>query len=199
MEQHSNQTELQEIRDQLALLHRKLDREVVVNENMLRGLVRNNVTTLDRIARRTILLQLLGALYSWFFLKLGISVWFCCTTTALFLIAAACTYLVHQCIQANDIASNDLIEVYRKTYRLKHRYANWLKVGIPTLSLWFVWLIIEIKYFSTIPPEAKIYFICGCIAGIIVGSIIGFHKYRKTMHLINHILQDIDEFKQEKE
>lgn len=197
MEQHSNQTELQEIREQLALLHRKIDREVTINENTLRELVRNNVSRLDRIATRTIILQLLGALYSWSFLRFGISFWFCCTTTLLFLIAAVCTYIFHQGIQAADIASNDLVEVCRKTYRLKRQYANWLKIGIPTLGGWFVWLILEIEYGSTIPAESKIYFTAGCIAGIIIGGIIGFYKHRKTIHIMNRILQDIGECRTE--
>ena len=76
------------MREQLTLLHRKLDREIIVNEKMIRKIVSQKISTLDSVARRTIILQLLAASYSLSFFRIGISTWFCCLTIVALLLAA---------------------------------------------------------------------------------------------------------------
>lgn len=197
MEQYSNHTELQEMREQLTLLHRKLDRKIIVNEKMIRKIVTQKISTLDNVTRRTIILQLLAASYSLSFFRIGISTWFCCLTIVALLLAAFHTYTTHHGLQVKDVVSDDLAEIYKKTYRLKRRYADWLKIGIPLACLWFAWLIFEIRTASAIDEESRQFFIYGCIAGVIAGIVIGFYKHRKTLYTMDNILQEIDDFRQE--
>lgn len=184
------------MREQLTLLHRKLDREIIVNEKMIRKIVTQKISTLDNVARRTIILQLLAASYSLSFFRIGIPAWFCCLTIVALLLAALQTYTFHHGLQVKDVVSDDLAEIYKKTYRLKRRYAHWLKIGIPLACLWFAGLIFEIKTASSIDEESKQFFIYGCITGLIAGIVIGFCKHRKTLYTMNNILQEIDEFTQ---
>lgn len=185
------------MREQLSLLHRKLDREIIVNEKMIRKIVTQKISTLDNVGRRTIILQLFAVSFSLSFFRIGISPWFCCLTIAALLFAAYHTYTSHHGLQVKDVVSDDLVEIYKKTYRLKRRYANWLKIGIPLACLWFAWLVFEIRTVSFLDEESRRFFIYGCIAGFAAGIVIGYSKHRKTLHIMDNILQEIDEYRKE--
>lgn len=190
--------ELQEMKEQLALLKDTLRKEQIVNDRLLREAMRGKV---ERIHRRAWVVGLC-ALYVctiglWSFYEIGLSKWFLGATVVMMIYSVVKTVLMHRRLAAHSVMTDDLRTVAHAAKRLKEDYIRALYGGMAMAFAWVVWLALEILLGQTIYAESSLV-ARGAVIGImliggIVGFIIGYRMHRRVLSLCDDIIRQVEE------
>jgi len=190
--------ELQEMREQMALLKDTLRQEQIVNNRLLREAMRGKVESIHRKAWVTGLCAafvLTFGLYS--FRSIGLSWWFIGGTTLMMLYSVADTLLIHRRLRISSVMTDDLRTVAYAARRMKKEYMRSLRIGWVISVLWIVWLGIEIIRGQTIFAEssmvARIVVLGLMLFGGGVGFVIGYRMYRRVLDLCDDIIRQVEE------
>ena len=191
MDKDNNIEELEMMKKQLEVLKDKLDKETIINEQLMRKAMKDKVSKLHKEAIIIACVALFGIPYcTWVFSFMHMSELFIIVTDIFFAIAIVYTYITHKGLKANDLLNGNLIEVSYKITRMRHLESAWLRFSIPFIICWFTWFIFELMKQNG--DEAKGMAIGGVVGGVI-GGIIGIMKYRKSRKKSQEILLQIKE------
>ena len=192
-----NNTELEQMKEQMNLLKEKIEKEKIVNQQLLRVAMKEKVSSLNRDAIIFVILGIVAIPYcTWVFISiLNMSWWFIGVTDLFFLAAIVYTYFSHKDIKAKELMDGNLIEVSKKIMRMRRMYANWLKFSIPFVIVWFVWFLFEVLGNNV--DEGTPFAIGGTVGGII-GGFIGTKMYYRTRNKTLDVIQQIKELTEEK-
>ncbi|MBE6276575.1 MAG: hypothetical protein E7096_09615 [Bacteroides sp.] len=194
MNEYMDSRELMEMREQLAILTQKLEKETIVNERLMRSAMKAKASWIRRkaIIESAITLIMLPY-FIWVMPGLcGISVEFCIFTCFFMVLALGYNYYIHSHFQPNKFTHGNLLEARKDTLMLKKFYANWLKfIGIPFIVVFFTWFIHDIT--QVIHGEELQDVLGGMAIGIVLGSIIGIYRYKKTQRTADEILEQIED------
>ena len=194
MNEYIDSKELQQMKEQLAILTQKLDKETIVNERLMRNAMKNKASWLRRKAILESAITLIMLPYFiWVMPGLcGISVELCVFTCFFMVLALGYNFYIHTHFQPEKFTHGNLLEARQDTLMLKRFYANWLKfIGIPFIVVFFAWFIHDMA--QVIHGEALQGVLGGMAIGIIIGGIIGIYRYRKTQRTADEILAQIEE------
>lgn len=183
--------EFKQMKEQIAILNRKLNEEVVVNKELLRKIVKNKVSGMNRyVGIMNSLALLLIPFYIWACSWLGVSWWFCGVFCLFLLTAIMHGYFTHKRLQTTDLMSDDLLVVAQKLVEMKSRYSIWRKFSIPFIIVLLCWFFIELQLVG----RANI--ISFVIAGVL--SIwVAYKQYHKIHSQLDDIQREIDELMKE--
>ncbi|MCR4603680.1 MAG: hypothetical protein K5683_09155 [Prevotella sp.] len=189
--------ELEDMRQQMAALKKKLDEQEIVNDRIIRQSMKRNVLNINRKYYIVMALGLFMIPYGyWVFVKLsGFSMAFWIGTSIFMLVCVANTYITGRDLRADSLIQDDLLEARRKVARAKKRDSQWLLVGIPLVVLWMMWFFYECtttessEGLGSIPNEPLAW---GGVVGGIVGTIIGLKIHFKTQHQYEEIIDQIE-------
>lgn len=185
--------ELMEMKEQLSILTKKLERETIVNERLMRSVTKEKISKMQRyVLIKAIAIACLVPYMHFITYWLGISPWFCAFTFLLLVLALFSDYLIHRNLRSDEAMSSNLLEVRRKALRIKQAHQNWIKFRIPIHTIWICWFSNEIVQQPSNSPEA---IFIGLSSIGIFGGIIGFLQYKKIQHNADEILQQIEEMK----
>jgi hypothetical protein len=191
------ENELNEMRQQMAILKNKLDRQEIVNDHIIRRSMKRNVGNIKRRYYAVIALALLMIPYGyWAFLKLvGFSFAFWVGTSIFMLICAGATY--YNCLIVSDanMMHRNLVDAGKKVARAKKFDADWLFFGIPSVILWFGWFVYEIYKMNNGSLDEGLFW--GGVVGGIIGAIAGFRIHFKTQRQYQEIIDNIEELTEE--
>ena len=191
------ENELNEMRQQMAILKNKLDRQEIVNDHIIRRSMKRNVGNIKRRYYFVIALALLMIPYGyWAFVKLvGFSFAFWVGTSIFMLICAGATY--YNCLIVSDanMMHRNLVDAGKKVARAKKFDADWLFIGIPFAIAFLGWFMYE-SYL--LHPDAFFngLFWAGCIGGTL-GAIWGFSLHFKTQRQYQEIIDQIEDLTDE--
>ena len=190
-------TQLEDMRQQMAALKRKLERQEVVNDQLIRQMMKRNVSSLNRRTWVLTTIALLMIPYGyWAFVMLnGFSIAFWIATCILMLTSAGVTFYISKDVLNHRLLKNDLMDVRLKMARAKKFNAQWLLYSIPAIILWFVWFCYE-AYKRGGTEEMNALLFSGGIGGII-GGIIGLRVHFKTQRQYQNIIDQIEEITRE--
>ena len=180
---------------QLALLNKKLEKEVIVNERLIRRAMSEKVSGLNRRMMIGVATGLFSIPYcTHVFHDRVHTSWTFIVVTVIYLIGCIGTDLyMRQMLRSRDVLTNNLTDVGRQIVRLKKFYLKWLfRAGIPFLCVWIPWLFYEV----TQTPQNEGFMksiLSGCITGAVIGCIGGYMIYRRNMRTYNELLQQIEE------
>ena len=196
MEENLNTIELNEMKEQISLLRRKLEKETIVNEKLIRASMRDK---LKAVKRRSYILcaVVIGVCPLWANPIFDFhSIWFMGVTIAFLFIAVAYEIYCNQLLSTQNYVSGNLIDEARKLSRYKQLSRQWHRFGIAFLGVWLPWFYYE----ATIAAGffAKNVLIGGLIGGAIGGAI-GLTIYRKGQNAVNEVIEQIEELTSEKE
>lgn len=179
--------ELDDMKRQLAALHRKIDRMLDTDEQLLRRAVRHRAGRLNRRGfLRAVLILACIPLIVTTFARDGFS-WPFCAVTALFLLTADLNqFYIYRDLRKAATAGNDLRRTAAATWRIKRLHARGLRVGLPCAALWFAWFVAE----SLRLDHGREFAIAGSV-GAVVGLAIGLTEYHRTMRTATHLLNDL--------
>ena len=196
MEENLNTIELNEMKEQIALLRRKLEKEAIVNEKLIRASMRDKLKALKR---RSYVLCVVGiaAAVLW---KFGISSDFnplFIDFTAFFLFfAVAYEVYCNRMLSAQNYIEGNLVEEARKLNHYKKLARQWYWFSIPIVCIWSCWYLYE--SYTVHAEQGRFLFIWGLIGGTI-GGVIGWNIYRKGRKAIDEVIEQIEELTGEKE
>lgn len=196
MEETLNTIELNEMKEQIALLRRKLEKETIVNEKLIRASMRDK---LKAVKRRSYILcaVVIGACPLWASPIFDFhSIWFMGVTIAFLFIAVAYEIYCNQLLSTQNYVSGNLIDEARKLNRYKQLSRQWHWFSIPFLFIWLSWFVYEAT--SVGDFHANNILIGGLIGGTI-GGVIGWRIYRKGQNAVSEVIEQIEELTGEKE
>lgn len=190
-------TELEQMRDQIAILRRKLDKEAIINERLLRRAMHDKVRSITRDNR---VLMIVGALAIPYLVGmchyLGLSLAFCIATGILMVVCIVATWWGQRDLHADELLDGDVVSVGKKVLRLKQLNDRWLWFAIPMLVVWLAWFFWEAYQQVGGTPLFR-GFVVGGIIGLIIGSIAGITIRHRTQRQVREVLAHIEELTRE--
>lgn len=196
-ENNMNETQFEDMRQQLNTLKKKLDEQEIVNDNLMRRSMRNQVNKINHRYNIIMALCVLMIPYGyWCFVVLcHLSTAFWIGTSIFMLVCGAATFYNSRKISDSGLMSHSLVEARRKVASAKKFEANWLLFGIPAVILWFCWFVYEIYQIQG-GDFNNGFFWGGCI-GAIIGAICGIKMHFKTQCEYQDIIDQIEDLTKE--
>ena len=179
------------MRQQLALLKKKLDKEEVVNERLLRETMHGKAAIINHEAMWSIIAAIFViVMMISCFRPMGFSLAFCIGTSVYMLICIGGTLYQHRNVNKRNM-NGDLLTVAKIMRRLKKNYRDWLKFSIPVTVIWFCWMGYDLYRQS---GEWKL--VCSMMIGAVVGGLIGGYfgikSYKKVLRTADEIINSIE-------
>lgn len=185
-------SQIEEMRQQLAVLKDKLGKEEIVNERLLRESMGVKVKIVNRKARWGVSgCAFVVLMMPCYFIPQGYTWLFCGFTTLIMIFCAVATWWMHRNVNSHTM-SGDLLTVAKVMRKLKKDYQNWLKIGIPMELVWMVWFCQEI-YRVAGDLQLAITMMVGGLVGGIVGGIIGVRMHKEVIHTCDEVVKQIEE------
>ena len=197
MERDIRLEELDELREQLTLLNRKLEKQSIINHQLIRNSIKERISNINRTGIALCALVIIAtpiiafnyAHYLNFSLALNIF------TCAIMAIALIYTIWSHWGLSSN-LLNGDLITASTTIMRTRRRYKQWSYFSYPWLVVWLCWNGWEV-YTKIDNREMLLGIIVGGIIGLIIGGIYGMRQRNKIYRNIDAMLQDIADLKSE--
>ena len=197
MERDIRLEELDELREQLTLLNRKLEKQSIINHQLIRNSIKERISNINRtgivlcalVIIATPIISINYALLLNFSLALNIF------TCAFMAIALIYTIWSHWGLSSN-LLNGDLITASTTIMRTRRLYKRWSYFSYPWLVVWLCRNRWEI-YSKIDNQEMLLGIIVGGIIGLIIGGIYGWRQRNKIYRNIDAMLQDIADLKSE--
>lgn len=189
--------ELEEMRSQIDILKKQLEKQVIVNDTHIRNSMKSKASDINRTVGATIFLGVIALIYcTWFFYSQGLSLLFVIATSIMLATCIILTIAQKAALGKLDFSSDNIVETAKILGKIKTHYSEWHRIAIPMILIWFGWLIYEV--ISTLGPSPMtIGFCCGAFIGGILGGIMGFRINRKVVRKASEILSQIAELQNE--
>ncbi len=188
---------LDEMRQQMAILKNKLDNQTIVNDRLIRRAVKNSVSTINKryLVISIIAFAMIPYGYWAFVVLNGLSIplWIAMSVLMLAVIGF-CIYNGHE-MRKNDFVSDNLLDTKRKTLKAQKRDAMWPYFGIPVAIGWAAWVGWEMT--QKLEGDFLKYFIPWFIICVTAGALIGLKVHFKTQRHFRDILEQIEDVEDE--
>ncbi|MBO4485890.1 MAG: hypothetical protein J5734_01995 [Prevotella sp.] len=187
-----NDFDLDNMRQQMETLKKKLEKQEIVNDRVLRQSMKK---TVNSISVRYYIVMAIGLLmvpytYFVFYEHLGLSLAFSIASGILMLVCVGATYYNNLNLSNSNMMHENLLDVRRRMARAKKFDANWLFFGIPAIIVWLAWLGYE---FNQKDADTALSLIIGAVVGGTIGAIIGFTMHFKTQRQYQEIIDQIED------
>lgn len=186
--------EINEMKEQFNLLKKKLDSQTVINQKMIRQAMKSKLGGINRTGRAMFILGVFVAIWApGFFLHLGTSYTFCGATFIMLLFCAFKTWKYHRKLWSMKITDSDMVEIARNVSILHQEYQNWIKIALPMVLVWVIWLGVE-AYMILNEDGIYLYFMGGALVGGLIGGFIGTRINNKVKREAEELLEQIKEY-----
>ena len=187
-----NNSELDTMRAQIALLKDKLDKETIVSEKLLRDTMRHKARTINNNAWISVVASIFVIFWALTFLPSeGFSWWFTGATILMMLVCDFFTWKYHKDVNAKTM-SGDLLTVAKVMKQLRDNYKKWLKYSIVMIVIWFVWFAIE--YCIQLSDwRVAVIMIIALLIGLAIGGFIGLKMHNSVIRNAEEIISQIEE------
>ena len=187
-----NNSELETMRAQIALLKDKLDKETIVSEKLLRDTMRHKARTINNNAWISVVASVFVIFWALTFLPSeGFSWWFVGATILMMLVCDFFTWKYHKDVNAKTMNS-DLLTVAKVMKQLRDSYKKWLKYGIAMIAVWFTWLSIEFCI-RLKDWRLAVVMIIALLIGLAIGGFIGLKMHKSVIRNAEEIISQIEE------
>ena len=188
---HTEEHQIEEMRQQIALLKAKLENETIITDKMIRSTIKqkmekiNGNTIFSYIACLFVITFGSAVLYD-----ISHSYLFIIVTIVYMLTCAIATFLIHRNVRKDDV-NGDLFTVAQKMKKVKKQYHDWIYFALPTVILWFGWLCWLI--YQRNPESTDYYMIIGLVVGGVAGGFIGRKMNKRVINTCDEIINQIEE------
>ena len=188
--------ELDEMRQQMAILKDKLENQTIVNDRFIRRSIKRGMSTLNRRYLVIAIIALAMIPYGyWAFVMLnGLSVALWIAMCVMMLTVVGFIYFNGSVLRDDNLMGGNLVEVKRKLALAKKRDGNWPWFGIPVALAWASWAVYEMAQQS----GGGEYLVPSCIVGLIVGALIGLKVHFKTQRHYRDVLEQLEDLEDAK-
>ena len=189
--------EMLEMKEQLSLLIKKLDKETIVNERMIRRSMKEKA---DRLNRRLIVESLVALIMIPFFICVlpnlsKVSMPFCIFSAGFFALAILYDFYMYLRFRPQKFIEGNMIEARRDTLNFKKQTLRWTYcIGIPFLVVYIAWFVYEkMQYYQ---GEILKIVLVSALIGFLIGGAIGINIFLKTLRATDEILMQIEELEE---
>ena len=189
--------EMLEMKEQLSLLIKKLDKETIVNERMIRRSMKEKA---DRLNRRLIVEILVSLIMIPFFICVlpnlsKVSMPFCIFSAGFFALGVLYDFYMYLRFRPQKFIEGNMIEVRRDTLNFKKQTLRWTYcIGIPFLVVYIAWFVYEkMQYYQ---GEILKIVLVSALIGFLIGGAIGINIFVKTLRATDDILMQIEELEE---
>ncbi len=187
-----NNSELETMRAQIALLKEKLDKETIVSDKLLRDTMRHKARTINANAWVSVGASIFVIIWALAYIpKEGFSWWFAGATVLMMLVCDFFTWKYHKDVNAKTM-SGDLLTVAKVMKQLRDNYKKWLKYSIAMISVWFVWLSAEFCI-QLNDWRLSLILIVILLISLAIGGFIGLKMHNSVIRNAEEIIQQIEE------
>ena len=196
MTQHIDSKELLEMKEQMALLKQKLEKETIVHEQLMRKVMKVKADSLrtkailESILALTVIPVFTWVMHSLFHFSIALCLFFGIVVAC----AQIYSYYIHHHFRPKDFINNSVIEAKKETLQLKTYYANWLKyISIPFDITFLTWFIYEAIQLSQANSTSTIIFSISFVVIFITVFILAMGQYFKIQRTADEIIGHIEE------
>lgn len=188
--------ELDEMRQQMAILKDKLESQTIVNDRFIRRSIKRGLSTINRRYLVMAIIALLMIPYGyWAFVMLnGLSVALWLAMCVLMLAVVGFIYFNGSVLRDDNLMGGNLVEVKRKLALAKKRDGNWPWFGIPVALAWASWAVYEMAQ----KAGGGEYLVPCCIVGMLIGALIGLRVHFKTQRHYRDIIEQLEDLEDAK-
>ena len=187
-----NNSELETMRAQIALLKEKLDKETIVSDKLLRDTMRHKARNINANAWVSVGASIFVILWALTFLPSeGFSWWFAGATILMMLVCDFFTWKYHKDVNAKTMNS-DLLTVAKVMKQLRDNYKKWLKYSIGLIAVWFVWFAVEYRILLS-DWRVALFMIIALLVGLAIGGFIGLKMHNSVIRNAEEIISQIEE------
>ena len=188
--------ELDEMRQQMAILKDKLENQTIVNDRFIRRSIKRGVSTINKryLVLGIIALAMIPYGYWAFVMIAGLSVALWLASCLMMLIVVGFMIYNSRDMRDSALMSGNLLDVKRKVTLAQKRDANWLWFGIPMALAWGAWAVYEMSQ----KMGDNEYIVPCCIVGVLVGALIGLKEHFKTQSRFSEIIEQIEDLEDTK-
>lgn len=189
--------ELEEMREQVAILKKKLDKQTIISDTHIRNSMTSKRSDMTRTITATIIAGLFAVPYcTWIFFKFGFSPYFIIATDIMLAVCIGITIRQRYTLKNLDFTQGNLVDVAEKLNKVKTHYHEWIKIAIPMLLIWVSWMAYE-ALTRMEPSPILMGFLSGAGIGIIIGGFIGHRVNQKIVRKSTEILKQIEELQKD--
>lgn len=187
--------ELENMRQQMAILQEKLDKQIIVTDRIVRNAIKKSMGSINKRYLVVIVLAVLIIPYGyWSFVKVGgmsMSLWI--VTSLLMIVTALFTYFNGKSMRDRQLLDANLLEAKKRVARSKKRDNIWLYISIPVMLLWMAWVSWE---FAQQIGDMRIAIVT-IVAGGAIGAAIGLKMHLNTQRDYREIIRQIEDLEEE--
>ena len=188
--------ELDELREQIALLKDKLREQELINERGIMLVTQKGINKLNRTGNMWGAFGIFAVVYCTFmFHRFGFSDGFVIGTAIFLAICAAVTIYAHQKLRSIDVANGNLVDIAQRLMSFRKIYSHWHLFAVPALLVWCYFLYLDAQRML---DNAEGFLIAAIVGGLI-GAVIGLKAHFKVLRETDNVLKNINELLQHKE
>lgn len=184
---------LEEMKEQMLLLKKKLEQQKIVNDKMLRSAMKKKLYGLNRKVRVMFIVGIFVAIWApGYFTLVGFTPLFCAATTLMLLFSAFKTFQYHRKLWKLKLSESNLLELAQELALLRTRYKNWYKFAWGMIIPWLAWMGYEA---TKIFGEELLWYIGGSAIGLIIGGLIGTRLNNNIIRRTDELLEQIKDYR----
>ncbi len=199
METNKDMQELEQMRKQMDILKQKLDKQEIVNQQMLRHTMKSRMSWINKY-RWIALLSIpfvavcfLGMVYQGL-----ISWWFYAFTVVMVAVSSIMDFYVNR-LSDKSIMNENLLELSQKLVKMKKIRKTQTIIGLIVVVLWVAWLMYEVytSGSNNISKEYAKMMMISMGIGALIGGTIGVRIYLKMQRTNDDLIQQIEDLTRE--
>ena len=192
----NNTYELEEMKQQMLLLKKKLEQQKIVNDKMLRSAMKKKLYGLNKKARIMFIIGIFVAIGApGYFTLVGFTPLFCAATTLMLLFSAFKTFQYHKKLWKLNLSESNLIELAEELTLLRTRYERWYRFAWCMIIPWGALMAYEA---TKIFGEELVWYIGGSAIGLIIGGLTGTRINNNMIRRTDELLEQIEEYRNQK-
>ncbi len=181
METNFDQIQLDEMRQQMAILRNKLDSQALLNEKLMRRAMADRFSYVDRQKIMAIVWNLVAIPFVYYVFSVVVQLSWQIIAFTMFFQVLAVVWVVwtYKIVRSRYLLSDNLKEVYERIQLQKKRDRQWKFIAYPFIVVFFAWVLIEL-FQKTGGLAMSVAGAVGCLVGLICGLIM-MYRYNKTL------------------
>lgn len=186
--------EIQEMREQIATLRSKLEKEQIVTERLMKQAMKKRIGIIRRQAVKEYCMGLFClAIFPALHFLGSLSLTFVIATLCMVLVSLFATWYFQRPVNGS-LLSEDVDTVVRIMTKLKRQYQLWIISVTPIVIIpWTFWFWKEYTTAMNVPEEVSYIMLGGIIIGVCIGGAIGYSWDRKVVRSCNEIIAQLKE------
>lgn len=191
----TNEMELEELREQIAILRNKLTKSEIISERLLRETMNNKMNYIRRMVRISNWCAVIAILCFLPSFVIGtVSPLFYACTVCLMVVCMICNYITHREIFDPDLFNGSVATVSRAFLRARKLEKTGMVWGLLIGILWICWLSYEmtVNFVGSFSPKHFVGILVFFIVTGGIGFTIGFSMYLKSMRIYNDIISQLE-------